>query len=280
MSRIVTRKNFFMLALVLVGFCAATVLAAEPNEAQVAREKVKAMSKKAKVVKLEEKAAEGAVEVDLFKAIEDDQIQAGVVQGNMKGGKLFIQNKTDKPISVRMPSAFGTRPVLGQNMGGGNTNQILGNGGMGGGMGDMGGGMGGGMGGMGMMNVPAEAVVAVSYKSVCLEYGKKEPTSGVAYEIAPIDEVTDKEEVKILCNMLGQVDGKAAQFAAWHMASGTSVEHLASETVLHVNGVRTTNFSQQEVQAGLQLIQYARQTAAENAMQAVTAPSDSSSSEN
>jgi len=47
------------------------------------------------------------------------------------------------------------------------------------------------------------------------------------------------------------------------MNSETPVEHLASETVLHANGVRSTNFSRQEVQQGLQLIQMSRAATAE-----------------
>ena len=47
------------------------------------------------------------------------------------------------------------------------------------------------------------------------------------------------------------------------MNSGTPVEHLATETVLHANGVRSTNFSRQEVQQGLQLIQMSRAAVAE-----------------
>ncbi|MDO4630237.1 MAG: hypothetical protein Q4C70_13745, partial [Planctomycetia bacterium] len=138
------------------------------------------------------------------------------------------------------------------------------------------GGMGGGMGGFN--NVPAEKVVAVKYQSVCLEYGKPEPTPRVAYEICPIEECSAKPEVVALVSMLGQVDLRSAQFAAWHLNSGVSVEHLASETVLHANGVTTTNFSQQEVMQGLQLIRMARATVAQQNQPATDSTSESSMS--
>ncbi|MBQ6107228.1 MAG: hypothetical protein IJK97_03380, partial [Thermoguttaceae bacterium] len=103
------------------------------NPVQEANAKVKNLAKNAKVVKLTDKAAEGAQEVDLFQAIADDQIEVGVIQGNMKGGKLFVKNKTDKPLTVRMPKAIGTHPVMGQDMGMGGQNQLMGgNMGMGG----------------------------------------------------------------------------------------------------------------------------------------------------
>jgi len=127
----------------------------------------------------------------------------------------------------------------------------------------------GGMGGMGgFQNVPPEAVTAVKYQSVCLEYGKPEPNANMAYEICPINEVTNKAEVIFVVENLGNVDLRSAQFAAWHLNSGTPIEKLASETVLHANGVTTTNFSKQEVHQGLQLIQMAKAAAAKAAVPA------------
>ncbi|MDO4570026.1 MAG: hypothetical protein Q4D38_06575, partial [Planctomycetia bacterium] len=128
-----------------------------------------------------------------------------------------------------------------------------------------------------VLNIPPEKVTAVKCPTVCLEYGKRDPNANVAYEIVPIESVTDREDVKILVGMLHQLDYKSAQFAAWHLASGTSVQHLATETVLRPNGVRITNFTPQQVQRGLQLIQYARQTAAQRALES-SAPSSSSES--
>lgn len=248
MSRIFTSALSLLLVLALSTFAMAD------NAAKEAKAKVRDLAKNAQMVKLSDKALDGAAEVDLFKAIEDDQIEVGVIQGAMKGGKLFIKNKTDKPLSVRIPKAFGTRPVMGQDMGMGGGNQLLGGNGMGMGMG-------GGMGGF--QNIPAEKVTAVKYQSVCLEYGKPEPNANIAYEICPIEECTQKPEVICLVESLGSVDLRSAQFAAWHMNSGTPVEHLATETVLHANGVRSTNFSRQEVQQGLHLIQMSRAATAE-----------------
>ncbi|MDO4570943.1 MAG: hypothetical protein Q4D38_11195, partial [Planctomycetia bacterium] len=126
MSRILTKTVVFSLVLVLGVWC----LAADKEVAKAAKAKAKDMSKRAEAGKFEEKAAEGAVEVDFFKAIEDNQIDAGVIQGNIREGRVLIENKTDKPIAVRLPQAFAVRPVLAQFAGGGDNNQILGMNGM------------------------------------------------------------------------------------------------------------------------------------------------------
>ncbi len=263
MSRIFTTALSLLLVLSLGSVSLAN------DRAKEVKNKVKNLAKDAQVAKLADKPMEGAEEVDLFQAIADDQIEVGILQPNMKGGKILVKNKTDKPLSVRMPKAFGTRPVMGQ-MAGGNQNQLMGAGGM------NGGGMNGGAGGF--QNVPAEKVVAVKYQSVCLEYGKPEPTPRVAYEICPIEECTEKPEVIAVVSALGSVNLRSAQFAAWHLNSGVSVEHLASETVLHANGVTTTNFSQQEVLQGLQLIRMARATATQQNLPAMESASESSMS--
>lgn len=243
-----------MLVLLVSGFLCTTLCAADKdanNKREATKAKMKVLTKNAKTTKLTNKVAAGADEVDLFKAIEDGQIEVGVVQNEMKKGKLFVQNKTDKPLCVKIPEAFGTRPVLAQMGGANQQEQLLGNSGV------------MQQGGGNFMNVPAEKVMAVQYKSVCLEYGKPEPKNNSVYEIAPIEEVTDKEEVKMICSMLNQVDQRAAQFAVWHISSGVPMEKLASETVLHANGKRTTNFSQKEAMWGAQLVQFVQGKVAE-----------------
>lgn len=98
-----------------------------------------------------------AEEVELFAAIEAGQVEAKLIPKNALGGTVFIENKTDKPLNVKVPEAVIAAPIHaqmgGMGMGGGM-------GGMGGGMGGGGMGMGGGMGGGGMgggmFSIPAE----------------------------------------------------------------------------------------------------------------------------
>ncbi|MDO4630309.1 MAG: hypothetical protein Q4C70_14115, partial [Planctomycetia bacterium] len=133
MSRIFTTALSLLLVLSLGSVSLAN------DRAKEVKNKVKNLAKNAQVAKLADKPMEGAEEVDLFQAIADDQIEVGILQPNMKGGKILVKNKTDKPLSIRMPKAFGTRPVMGQ-MAGGDQNQLIGGGGL------------GGMGGMGSRN--------------------------------------------------------------------------------------------------------------------------------
>ena len=125
-----------------------------------------------------------------------------------------------------------------------------------------------------MFNIPPEKVISVPYESLCLEYGKPVPTSASNYEIVSMDDVTDKEEVKQLCLLIGSTDHSALQFAAWHMNSGTPVEKLASDTFLR-SGRRVPYFSAQQVQIGMKAVQQsmlmAKQVAAAKAAEASVA---------
>src|SRR6516164_6013462 len=83
-----------------------------------------------------------AATVELFDGIEQGSLDAKLIPKDSLGGNVFIENKTDKPLTVRFPKAVAAAQVLKQGFGGG------GGGGRGGGAGGMGGQQ-GGMGGMG-----------------------------------------------------------------------------------------------------------------------------------
>ena len=93
--------------------------------------------------------------VEMFAAIQQGDIAVKLIPKDSTQCRVLIENKTDKPLNVKLPEAFAGVPVLAavnQGAAGGhsssstsnkNQNQSMG-GGMGGGMGGM------GMGGMGM----------------------------------------------------------------------------------------------------------------------------------
>lgn len=84
------------------------------------------------------KDADQSQAVELFQAIDDGLVEVKLTPKSSLKSSIAVTNKTDKPITVEMPSAFAGVPVLAQP------------GGFGGGMmGGMGGMMGGGRGGMG-----------------------------------------------------------------------------------------------------------------------------------
>jgi hypothetical protein len=213
-------------------------------------------------------------EVDIFAGIDAGDIDVKFIAKNSKQANITIKNNTKEPLSVKLPEAFAGVPVLAQRRNGGgaggNRNgvgqtQAVGGGGMGG-MG--GGGMGGGGGG-GMFNVPAEKVAKFEAKTVCLEHGKAEPRAAIAYEIKPLDTVTEKPGVAEVCKMLssGQISQRAAQAAAWHLANNMSWEELAGKKIEHADGFTEPYFSAEEVQAAMQLSSKAEALAAEKAKQ-------------
>ncbi|HWB13636.1 MAG TPA: hypothetical protein VG826_30705 [Pirellulales bacterium] len=196
--------------------------------------------------------------VDMFEAMEAGQIAVRFIPKDSTQGRMFIKNKTDKPLNVRLPEAFAATQVLAQmGMGG------MGMGGMGagggGGQGMGGGGGGGNMGGGGMFNVPAEKEGNLKVPCVCLEHGKAEPRPQMTYTIKPIQSFTTKPGVAQMLKELGhhRIDQRSAQAAAWHLNNGMTWEQLASETIERADGSSYPYFAPQELQAGMQIAEEA-----------------------
>jgi len=208
--------------------------------------------------------------VELFAAMKADQIEVKLVPKDATQSTVIIRNKTDKPLSIRLPDAFVGRPILAQDGGDGgggrnnnsssssNSNQS-----MGGGMGGM------GMGGMGMgggfLDAGADRAGKFKVPTVCLEHGKADPNPRVPYEIAPIAEFTQDAALVEVCQMLGreELDQKTAQAAAWHLSDKLSWQELAAKIgVKHLNGSVEAFFQPQHVQGAVQAVQVAHQRAA------------------
>jgi hypothetical protein len=217
-----------------------------------------------------------AEQVELFKAMKDGLVEVKLIPKDSTQSKVLITNKTQKPLSVKLPDVFAGVPVLAQAAGAGqprqrsssssnnNQNQDLG-GGMGGMMGGMGGGMGGG--GMGMFNIAPEKVGQFDVTTVCLQHGKREPNPKVPYELRPIEASTEKPAVHELCRMLGngQVSQRAAQVAAWNLNNNMSMPELAAKQLRFADGRSTPYFSPAEIQAGLKTVFVATRMAEERA---------------
>lgn len=205
---------------------------------------------------LQTKAKSSApIKVGLFDAIEQGLIEAKIVAKSSLDGRVTVRSKSKVPLQIQLPAAFAAVPLHqfedmmggldGGGMdaggagggrggsddggGGGGGNQSSG-GGFGGGMGGMSGGMGGGG---GMWNIAPERMVRRDVKMVCLEHGKKEPRRHIPYELRPIETVTDKPEVQMLCSLVGSgaVHQKSAQAAVWHYNNDMSWEELANKRI-------------------------------------------------
>lgn len=218
---------------------------------------------------------ENARSVELFQAMKDGDLTVRLIPKDSKESKITIENKTDKPLNVKLPSSFAGVPVTAQIGGGGTTNRSS-NQTTGGSMGGMGG---GGMGGgMGMMYIQPEKSEHLTATTVCLEHGKKEPRSAVPYEIKPLDSVTDKPGVKELCEAVGsgKINQHVAQAAAWHLNNDMTWEQLASKRIRHANGTTEQYFNPQEIQAAMEVANAAVQAAEKSAKPSESKTSSSS----
>ncbi len=188
---------------------------------------------------------DNSVSAEFFAAMEAGQIDVKFIPRDAKQANVLVKNLTDKPLHIKLPAAFAGVPIQAQGMGMGMGGGGMGGGGMGGGGGGQaagggmgGGGMGGGgMGGGGMgggggfMNVPAERMKKMKVTTVCLEHGKPDPNPKMAYKIVPLEQFTKDENVRVLCEALGNglVTQNTAQAAAWHLMDGLSWEFLAAK---------------------------------------------------
>jgi len=194
--------------------------------------------------------------VEMFSAIEKGDIAVKLIPKDSTQSNVVIENKTDRPLNVKLPSAFAGVPVLAQAAAGGagrgrsGSSGNSGNQGTGGGMGGM-----GGMGGGGMFSLPPESVGKFKVETVCLDHGKAEPRAAVPYEIKPLESYTAKPGVREVCQMLGdgKLNRRAAQAAAWHLNNDMSWEQLAAKRLRHANGTSEPYFTAQEIQGGIQI---------------------------
>ncbi|MGI8979616.1 MAG: hypothetical protein ACR2FY_10345 [Pirellulaceae bacterium] len=225
-------------------------------------------------------SAEPAV-LDLFAGIEDGKIEAIVIPRDSKRVTLQLKNNSELPVTIRLPEAFAAVPVQAQVAGGGlfgggnggiGFGQGAGNqaGGQGGGQGlGMGGGQNGGQNGgfnaggkrrdrggagPGIFNVPAGKVIKVKLTSVCLEYGKPEPSARNEYVVRPIETLCDKPEVVSILRSLstGEVSQEVAQLAAWNVANEVSFEQIAS--LKSKLGLQQPVYSQSAIAAATKLV--------------------------
>lgn len=196
----------------------------------------------------ERKPADEAVTLEMFAAMEAEQVDVKIIPQDATKANIIIKNLMDKPVHLQLPEAFASMPVLGQfgggglgggggglgggggGLGGGGGGGQVGGGGLGGGGGGGLGGGGGGLGG-GMMRVGPEKVMKLSVKTICLEHGKPDPNPKMPYKIVPLEQFTDKTDIRVLCESLGynQVSQNTAQAVAWNLMDGLSWQALAAK---------------------------------------------------
>lgn len=220
------------------------------------------------------KGAPKGAAVDIFSAIEAGQVEARLITKDSSQCRLMVTNKTDKPLSVRLPEAFAGVPILAQlpnNFNNNNFNNNRRNAPQGVGIGNP------------FFNLPnqgnlnrnnnfnrgnnffnilPEKVGQWKLSSVCLDHGKPEPRPLMKYEIQPLAEYTQKPGVAQVCAMLGrgEISQRTAQLAAWHLNNDMSWEKLAGMRRKLALGTEPT-YSRRELDAGKEAAEKAVESA-------------------
>ena len=124
--------------------------------------------------------------------------------------------------------------------------------------------------GGGFFNVPAEKTRKLNVPLVCLEHGKREPRPAIPYQIKPLEEFSSDPVMNELLTAFGKgnVNQRAAQAAAWHLADAMSWQDLANKHIERLAGPDEPYFTAEELRAATELVAIARRSAAER-------PSDS-----
>ena len=175
-----------------------------------------------------------AVSHDVLAAEAAGLIALKYIPNDSRSAQVVVENKSDQPLTLRLPDAFAGVPVLAQ----------FGMGGM------------GGMGG-GMFSVPPETTKVVKVATVCLEYGKDEPSPRLPYRMVRLDSFSEDPALAAIVVALGrgEIPQKVAQAAAWHLASGRSWQQLAAEKIDRAGGVPDLQyFSMAELLAARQVV--------------------------
>lgn len=224
--------------------------------------------------------------VDLFAAREAGAIDVKFIAKSDSRGRIIVKNLGDTPIEVQIPSAFVGVPVVSQ-FGGGGGGLGGGGGGLGGGgggqaVGGGGGGLGGGGGGGGLFSIPPADETRIDVPLLCLDHGKKDPSSSKPYELVPAgDHLSGEPAVIVLLEAFGrgELQRGAAQAAVWNLNSKVSWNELAAKLDGTARSlVRSPYFSRAEINAAMAYVTEAVQRAQRDEPESLSDPTDSLSS--
>ncbi|MDX1947621.1 MAG: hypothetical protein SFU86_19640 [Pirellulaceae bacterium] len=218
--------------------------------------------------------AEASPPVEFFAAIKRGEIEAKIIPRDEKVGTVIVTNKTNRPLTIKLPGAFVGLPVvaqfgaglLGNNFGnnfGANQGNPGANQALGGAMRQPGGQQ--NPFGAGIFNVGPERAIKLRFNAVCLEHDKRSPNTRIPYRLAPLDEYTSDSTLIELISMLDrrEIDQPTAQAAAWHVANGVTWDKLAKRiSARHLNGTSELFFTTQQIEAARDAVAQAERQAA------------------
>lgn len=175
-----------------------------------------------------------AEEYELSKAQQSGVVSVQLIASNEKAINFVIENKTDRPITLRLPTSFAAVPVLAQNAGFGN-----------GGIQPMNNGVGFGSGGIGnntqrlgggaqpnnnLFGIKSKGKRVIKINTVCLDFGLKIPNTNIRYELVSIKDIAYDDKLnKVIAGLADdRVSQKVAQIVAWHIHNHTSLTDIAN----------------------------------------------------
>lgn len=202
---------------------------------------------------------------ELLQAEEAGLVTVKYIPNDSRSAQIVVTNRSDRPLSLRLPEVFAGVPVLAQLGGGGGGQAGFGAGGIGaapqstGGAGPQNQGMNiGGQQGGGMFSLPPEKTRVIKVTTVCLEHGKAEPSPIRPYKLVELESYSDDPRLEQLMQSIGkgEVAQKVAQAAAWHIASGLTWQQLAAEKIDHAGGDPDEPFfTPAELQAAFKVVE-------------------------
>lgn len=183
---------------------------------------------------------------DLLEAQAAGLVDVKFIPNDARSAQVIVTNRSDRPLTLRLPQGFAGVPVLAQFMnqqqggagfgagGIGGTPQNVG----GGGANNAGMGIGQPAGGGGPFSLPPERTRTLKVPTVCLEYGKREPTTRMEYRMVSLASCSADPRLQDVMSALagGHLSQKTAQAASWHISSGRSWDQLAAEMITMAGG--------------------------------------------
>ena len=176
---------------------------------------------------------------DILAAEAAGLVNVKFIPNDSRTAQVVVTNRSDRPLTLRLPAGFAGVPVLAQ-MGGGMQGGGFGAGGIGGGAQNVGG---GGMGG-GPFSLPPERTRTLRVPTVCLDHGKREPTPRIAYRMTALENCSTDPRLQdvMACLSSGAISQKVAQAAAWHISSGLTWQQLSAEMIVMAGGTPDVPF--------------------------------------
>lgn len=193
--------------------------------------------------------------IDLFAAIEAGQIEVKLTVRNGEKARIVTENKTKKPLTIKVPEAMAMVPILAQNQGGG----------------------GGGNNGGGIFNIQPEKFAKTDLNFLCLEHGDPNPRLGMQYQLRPIAEITESAAVVELIarSARGDYPHAASQAAAWHLQNGMSWEVLAAKVRTRHNSPNRPYFSAKTLAQAKKIVTQVEEATVEKPQPSTSSPQGS-----